>query len=87
MSTNGAARRWKRADVTTEMLCYAIDRHGAEALDVLHTALGIPTKVLVAAVHRDTTRGFVNWGVSPWRPFLDARGLNWMRAGLFERSE
>jgi hypothetical protein len=81
------ARRWKRADVTTEMLCYAIHRHGVAALDILHGVLGIPPKVLVAAVHRDTTRGFVDWGVSPWRPFLGARGLNWVRAGLLERSK
>jgi hypothetical protein len=73
--------------VTTELLCYAIHRHEMGALDILHAALGIPAKVLVAAVHRDATRGFVDWGVSPWRPFLAARGLNWIRAGLFERSK
>jgi hypothetical protein len=67
-------RQWKRSDVTTELLCYAICRHGVGALDILHAVLGIPAKVLIAAVHRDTIRGFVNWGVSPWRPFLEARG-------------
>lgn len=87
MSGLPTARRWKRSDVTTELLCYAIHRHEMGALDILHAALGIPAKVLVAAVHRDATRGFVDWGVSPWRPFLAARGLNWIRAGLFERSK
>lgn len=66
--------RWKRADVTTSMLLHAIDRFGVGALDVLHTTQGIPVKVLVSAVVRDSRRKLVTWGVSVWRPFLDTAG-------------
>lgn len=76
------ARPWKRSDVTTELLCWAIHCHGVEALDYLHAFLLIPPKVLVAAVDRDTRHGFVNWGVSVWRPFLDGRGVVLVQAAL-----
>ena len=75
-------RRWKRADVTTALLCWAIYRHGAGALDYLRDALGIPAKMLMVAVDRDTRRGYVNWGVSVWRPFLDTRGTALVQAVL-----
>lgn len=66
--------RWKRADVTTSMLLHAIDRFGVRALDELHEVHGIPVKVLVSAVMRDSRRGLITWGVSVWRPFLDTEG-------------
>ncbi len=75
---------WKRADVTPAMLCLAIESHGMGALDAL-CSIGIPAKVLLAAVHRDTARGYINWGVSPWRPFLDRRGR--MDITLFKEDE
>lgn len=67
--------------MTTELLCWAIYHYGVEALDYLRTR-GIPAKVLMAAVDRDTRHGYVNWGVSVWRPFLDRRGDELVRASL-----
>jgi hypothetical protein len=65
-------QRFKRSDITPLMLCAAIAEHGTGALDVLHRTY--PAKVLVAAVYRDVTRGYITYGVTCWRPFLDHRG-------------
>lgn len=67
-------KRWKRSDVSTLLLCRAIRGYGVHALDILAATQGIPPKVLLAAVYRDSDAGYVTWGVSAWRPFLDRRG-------------
>ena len=79
-------RPWKRADVSTGVLCLAIHHYGVDAMEVLHH-LGIPWKVLNAAVARDADRGWVTWGVSIGRPFLDTKGRQYIAGGLFANDE
>lgn len=79
-------RPWKRADVSTGVLCLAIHHYGVDAMEVLHH-LGVPWKVLNAAVARDARRGWVTWGVSIGRPFLDTKGRQWIAGGLFANDE
>lgn len=62
----------KRADITPLMLCQAIADHGSGAFGVLATEF--PAKVVIAAICRDTSRGYVSYGVTVGRPFLDTRG-------------
>lgn len=67
-----APRRPKRSDLSTLELCTAVSRLGVFAWEDLIKRF--PPKVVLAAIDRDTRRGFVSWGVAQRRPFLEPSG-------------
>lgn len=63
----------KRADLTTDTVLFMIELYGSCAYEEL-VLWGWPDKVVFRAFERDTERGYLDWGVSPARPFLTREG-------------
>lgn len=62
----------KRSDLDTATLCRAIAKRGMQAWE--HLCQHYPRKVVLAAIDRDTRRGYMTWGVAQQRPFLTDKG-------------
>lgn len=67
-----ATGRPKRADLTTDAVLATVRRHGSHAFEVL--AAAYPSKLVVAALQRDTNAGYLECGVSTVRPWLSPQG-------------
>jgi hypothetical protein len=65
--------RWKRSDVTTNYLLWTILGYGTEAADYTVQRWGVPPKVVLAAILRDAKKGYLTWGVSAWRPYINTQ--------------
>ncbi|MGW6790028.1 hypothetical protein [Streptomyces chartreusis] len=65
--------RLKRSDLPTFVILSFITVYGTHAADAL-TDIGWPPKVVLAAIMRDVRRGYLDYGVSAWRPWVTAEG-------------
>jgi hypothetical protein len=81
---------WKRSDLPTWQILEIVDQWRTMAWEHLTDRMGVPSKVALAALMRDTDRGLLDCGVSAERCWLTPAGelqLALTRVALWRRQE
>ncbi|HET8681274.1 MAG TPA: hypothetical protein VFM54_05300 [Micromonosporaceae bacterium] len=69
----------KRSDLPTVTVLRTVAQHGG-TMGVALLMQRAPRKVVLAAVERDAARGYLDYGVSACHPWLEPRGVAYLRA-------